>query len=54
MPVRDSSSAEHTAADTAAAASGGGGPPPFREIRAVFSEGTIRVYQAYSDRIADA
>ncbi len=28
--------------------------PPFRQIRAVYTEKTIRVYQAYSDRIADA
>ena len=29
-------------------------PPPFREIRAVYDSETIRVYQAYNDRIADA
>ncbi len=27
---------------------------PYRQIRAVYSERTIRVYQAYSDKIADA
>ncbi len=27
---------------------------PYRQIRAVYTENTIRVYQAYSDKIADA
>merc|ERR1719145_468084 len=27
---------------------------PFREIRAVYDEDTVRVYQAYNDAIADA
>ena len=29
-------------------------PTPYRQIRAVFNDATIRVYQAYSDPIADS
>ncbi len=29
-------------------------PTPYRQIRAVFDDTTIRVYQAYSGEIADA
>ena len=32
----------------------GGAEPTFRQIRAVFDADTIRVYQAYNDKIADA
>lgn len=61
--VADSAAADSAATDSAAAAAPSAAAPsaaapsavptPCREIRAVHDAGTVRVYQAYSDAIAD-